>query len=178
MKFLSLLLVAVLACSSHDVAPRPKLDSASALPVHFASFGATLDSTPPPVRVSYVMDAYNVAVAGDSLKVVLTWTQPTDGLGNADSTVSIMHISKPIRFYGDTTLRGAGTRIRRRYNTALADSFKLKKPVLSDSAVFTGDSIFQCRKGLCSVPGSWAFKYVRTAVPPPMTLLKIVHDSF
>jgi len=140
----------------------------------------TATVAPPPVQLSWAPDAYNVTIAGDSLKIALSWTQPKDSLGVADSTVYIMHVSKNFKFYGiDTVTRIANTRIRRKFGTAgLADSFKLKKPAYGDSVNVIGDSIYQCRGGKCSVPGAWAFAYIRTAVPPPMTLIKIVHDSF
>jgi hypothetical protein len=128
--------------------------------------------------LSYVVDAYNVTIAGDSLKFALFWTQPADSLGRADSTVYIVHVSKATRFYSDTLTRAAGVRIRRRFLGATADSFKVRKPAYGDSVVVTGDTIFQCRGGACSVPGSFAISYVRRTVPPPMTIVRIVHDSF
>ena len=131
-----------------------------------------------PPKLYYVVDAYNVTIAGDSLKFALFWTQPADSLGRADSTVYVVHVSKATRFYSDTLTRAAGTRIRRRFTGATADSFKLKKPAYGDSVVVTGDTIFQCRGGACSVPGSFALRYVRRAVPPPMTVVRVVHDSF
>jgi hypothetical protein len=175
-----ILLVALAACAPHDTAPRPdSIAPPTVMPLyHSASYAAIFDSAPPTPQPYYAYDAYNVTIAGDSLKVVLVWTQPTDGLGVADSTVDIFHVTKAIRFYNDTALRNANTRVRRRYATSLSDSFKLARPSLGDSVLFSGDSIFQCRKGQCSVPGSWAFKYIRTATPPPMTVIKIVHDSF
>lgn len=133
---------------------------------------------PPPVELAWAPDAYNVTVAGDSLKLTLSWTQPKDSLGVQDSTIYVMHVSKVTKFYSDTITRAANARIRRRFTAALADSFKLKKPAYGDSVIVTGDSIYQCRGGKCSVPGAWGFKYIRTSVPPPMTLIKIVHDSF
>ena len=131
-----------------------------------------------PPKLYYVVDAYNVTIAGDSLKFALFWTQPADSLGRADSTVYVVHVSKATRFYSDTLTRAAGTRIRRRFAGATADSFKLRKPAYGDSVVITGDTIFQCRGGACSVPGSFALRYVRRAVPPPMTVVRVVHDSF
>lgn len=148
------------------------------IPLLLAAALLFTEQAPPPTKLYASYDAYNVTIAGDSLKVVFSWDQPQDGLGNADSTINIMHVSKDFRYYNDTTLRKAGTRQKRRYNTSLADSFKMRRPALADSVSVQGDSIFQCRKGLCSIPGSYAFKYVRTAVPPPMTIIKIVHDSF
>jgi hypothetical protein len=129
-------------------------------------------------RLSYAVDAYNVTIAGDSLKFALFWTQPADSLGRADSTVYVAHVSKATRFYSDTVTRAAGARIRRRFLGATADSFKLKRPAYGDSVVVTGDTIFQCRGGACSVPGSFAVTYVRRSVPPPMTIVRIVQDSF
>lgn len=115
---------------------------------------------------------------GDSLKVKMEWTQPTDGLGNADSTLYRLKLSKPWKFYGDTVLRSANSFVRRKRTTQTSDSLKLALAV-GDSVAFTADSIRQCRKGVCSVPGSAAFLYNRNVAPPPaMTFLKVTTDSF
>jgi hypothetical protein len=116
---------------------------------------------------------------GDSLKVKLEWTQPTDGQGVADSTLYRLKLTKPWRFYSDTLIRPAGSFVKRKRTTQTADSLKLLLAVAGDSVDFTADSIRQCRKGVCSVPGSAAFHYVRNVNPPPsMTFLRVTTDSF
>ena len=116
---------------------------------------------------------------GDSLKVKLEWTQPTDGQGVADSTLYRLKLTKPWRFYSDTLLRPAGSFVKRKRTTQTTDSLKLLLAVAGDSVDFTADSIRQCRKGVCSVPGSAAFRYKRNINPPPaMTFLRVTTDSF
>lgn len=114
----------------------------------------------------------------DSLKVKFSWAQPSDGLGNADSTTFRLRLSKPWRTYASTTTKSAGTWYHVSHTTAeLADSLKLALGTPGDSVIFDADSIRQCRKGACSIPGSASFRYVRPVNPPPMTFLQIVTDS-
>jgi len=121
----------------------------------------------------------SVAFAGgDSMKVKLTWTQPTDGFGVVDSTLYRIKISKAWKWYGDTLLRAANTWVRRKRTTQLSDSLKLSRGLPGDSVVFNADSIRQCRKGACSVPGSAAFRDIRPINPPAPMTVQVVTDSF
>lgn len=114
----------------------------------------------------------------DSMKVKLIWSQPTDGFGNADSILYRIKVNKAWRFYGDTVDRQVNVWVRRRRTTQLVDSLKLARGVPGDTVNFQADSIRQCRKGVCSVPGSAAFQSVRPLNPPPPTSFTVVTDSF
>lgn len=117
--------------------------------------------------------------AFDSVKVKFDWQQPQDGKGNADSTLFRLRLSKPWRTYASATVKNAGTWYRVSHTgSELSDSLKLALTTPGDSVVFDADSIRQCRRGVCSVPGSASFRYVRPDNPPPMTFLRVVTDSF
>ena len=124
------------------------------------------------------MKVSNVVVANDSLKVKLNWTQPTDGFGNADSTLYRIKVNKPWVLYGDTVIRAANTWVRRKRTTQLSDSLKLSRGLPGDTIQFNADSIRQCRKGACSVPGSAAFQSIRPINPPTPVTFQVVTDSF
>lgn len=116
--------------------------------------------------------------AFDSLRVVVLWTHPADSLGLEDSTVFRIKATKAIRFMGGGTV-AAGTWKRRNWsNKTLADTFKVLRPAIGDSVIFTADSITQFRKGAGSVPGSAAWGYQRSAAPPAMTFIRVTTDSF
>lgn len=118
-------------------------------------------------------------VVGDSLKIRVDWTQPTDGKGNADSTTYRFKLSKPWKWYADTVVRAANTWVKRKRAAQLSDSLRLLLPVEGDSVLVQADSVRQCRKAVCSVPGSFAFRFDRSpAAPPPMTFVRVVTDSF
>jgi len=115
---------------------------------------------------------------GESLRVVVAWGHPTDGLGNEDSTVFRIKSSNTIRFTGGGTLTPDTWRLRKHLPTKLADTFKLLTPPIGDSVFFNSDSIRQCRQNKCSVPGTAAWGYHRTTAPPAMTFIKVSVDSF
>jgi hypothetical protein len=116
--------------------------------------------------------------AGESLRVVVAWGHPTDGLGNEDSTTFRIKASNTIRFTGGGTLTPDTWRLRKHLPTRLADTFRLLKPPIGDSVLFAADSIRQCRQNKCSVPGSSAWGYFRTVAPPSFTFIKVSVDSF
>lgn len=118
------------------------------------------------------------SVAGDSLRVVVIWSHPTDGNGNEDSTTFRIRATKPVVF----TTGGSGsvnTWKRRVWSSDhLADTLKLLKPAIGDSVIFTSDSIRQWRKNSGSIPGSAGWGYRRSAAPPAITFIKTTIDSF
>lgn len=116
--------------------------------------------------------------AFDSLRVVVIWDHPSDGLGNEDSTFFRIRATRTLRFMGGGSVAPETWRRRRWLTTTTADTFKALRPAVGDSIIFTADSIVQCRKGECSVPGSAAWGYKRTAKPPAMTFIKVTTDSF
>lgn len=135
----------------------------------------------PPVTLThpFVTITGDIPAPFDSLRVVMQWEQPTDGGGNADSTVFNFKSTKSGIFQRGNFALVAGTKARRKFGaTIAADTFKLAKPAIGDSVIFTVDTIFQCRKGACSVPGSAAWGYIRSAAPPSMTFIKVSVDSF
>lgn len=135
----------------------------------------------PPIVLThpFVTIAGEYTAPGDSLRVIMQWEQPKDGLGNADSTIFTFASTKSGVFQRANFQLAANVKARRKFGpTVLADTFKLLKPAIGDSVIFTVDTIYQCRKGACSVPGSAAWGYVRTAAPPSMTFIKVSVDSF
>jgi hypothetical protein len=107
-------------------------------------------------------------LTSDSLRFVVAWKQPTDGMGNADSTVFRIVITKDSRWYAkDSVVITASTNQRRRYTTQLADSLKMAKPAMGDSVSVTISGFIQCRKGDCSNPGGAAAGYRTTWAPVP-----------
>lgn len=139
----------------------------------FGCVAAAIAAATPPTVVSAE------AVAFDSVKVKFEWQQPQDGRGNADSTLFRVRVSKPWRTYASTTVKNAATWYRIVHGSnELADSLKLALTTIGDSVIFEADSIRQCRRGVCSVPGSASFRYVRPDNPPPMTFLRVITDSF
>lgn len=141
------------------------------------SLGLVGFSRPKPKPLNPHLTATPVAL-NDSLKVKLVWTQPTDGFGNADSITYRLKISKPWIIYGDTIVRQVNVWVKRKRTTQLADSLKLSRGLPGDTVTFQADSIRQCRKGVCSVPGSAAFQSIRPLNPPPPTSFQVVTDSF
>lgn len=118
-------------------------------------------------------------MAFDSLRVVMAWRHPTDGLGNEDSTVFKFRSTKAGVFQRGNFAVAANTKVRRKFNaTVQADTFKMLKPAVGDSVMFNVDTIFQCRRGLCATPGSAAWGYKRDATPPAMTFIRVSVDSF
>src|SRR5688572_28503444 len=89
--------------------------------------------------------------AFDSLRVIVNWSHPTDGLGNEDSTTFRIKASKTLRFSGGGTVTPDTWRYRKHLPTRLADTFRIAFPV-GDSVLFNADSIRQCRGGKCSAP--------------------------
>ncbi len=135
--------------------------------------GFTGATPPPPSLPSYTFaEPYSGAVTGDSLKVVVLWTQTPDSaqFGKIDSTVYKLRSSKPAVFYGGTAFP-ANTDVRHvKDAVSFADSFKLARPAPGDSAVFQVKGFVQCRKGDCSVPGGAGFQYRSTFAPPAATV--------
>lgn len=124
---------------------------------------------------------YTGSFVGESLRVIMQWRHPTDGGGNADSTVFHFRASKAGIFARGNFALAANVEARRKFNaTVLADTFKLLKPALGDSVRFTVDTLFQCRQNACSAPGSGAttWGYFRSPAPPSMTFTRITVDSF
>lgn len=117
-------------------------------------------------------------VAFDSLRVVVIWDHPTDGAGNEDSTFYRIRATRRIQFQVGGAVAPETWKRRRWSNTTLADTFKVLRPAVGDSVMFTADSISQCRMGQCSTPGSAGWGYRRSAAPPPMTFIRMVTDSF
>lgn len=114
--------------------------------------------------------------AFDTLRVVVSWAHPTDGLGVEDSTTFRIKASKAIRFTGGGTVAADVWRYRKSLASRTADTFKVHLPV-GDSVFFEADSIRQCRGGKCSVPGNAVFGFKRTTAPPAMTFIQIQIDS-
>lgn len=117
-------------------------------------------------------------VVNDSLRVVVMWGHPSDGLGNEDSTLFRIKASKPIRFMGGGTAAADQWKNRMGRTARTADTFKVAMPALGDSIMWQADSIRQCRMNACSVPGSAGWGYLRSAAPPAMTFIRIATDSF
>lgn len=114
----------------------------------------------------------------DSLRVVVSWTHPTDGGGNEDSTFFRIKATRTIRFNGGGSVGPDAWRRRMGRTVTQADTFKVLRPAIGDSVLFTADSISQCRKNLCSTPGGAGWGYKRTAAPPAMTFIRVTVDSF
>lgn len=123
---------------------------------------------PSPFPLTLAVDEWYGNAAGDSLKYVITWKQPTDSatLGKIDSTFYRFVSNKGVTFFGSSGLTTPGTGLRRTVK-GLGDSLKLVKPAVGDSATFQISNFQECRKGDCSVPGSAAWKYRRSYAPPP-----------
>lgn len=119
-----------------------------------------------------------VVLANDSLRVVVTWAEPADTFGVSDSTMFRIRASRTIRFMGGGTVAPETWRRRKHAAGKLADTFKVAMPGVGDSVMFRADSIQQCRRSACSVPGSAAWGYQRSAAPPAMTFIKVTVDSF
>lgn len=117
-------------------------------------------------------------MAGDSLRVVVAWEHPTDGGGLEDSTLFRIKASNTIRLSGGGTVTPDTWRRRRWSNKTTADTFRVLMPPLGDSILWKADSISQCRKGDCSVPGGAGWAYLRSAAPPSMTFIRVVTDTF
>jgi hypothetical protein len=117
-------------------------------------------------------------VALDSLRVVVGWTHPNDGGGNEDSTFFRIKATRTIRFMGGGTVAPDTWRRRMGRTATQADTFKILRPAIGDSVIFTADSISQCRLNQCSAPGSASWGYKRTAAPPSMTFIRVTTDSF
>ncbi len=117
-------------------------------------------------------------VALDSLRVIVAWTHPNDGGGNEDSTFFRIKATRTIRFMGGGTVAPDTYRRRMGRTVTQADTFKILRPVIGDSVIFTADSISQCRMNQCSAPGSASWGYKRTAAPPSMTFIRVTTDSF
>jgi hypothetical protein len=170
MKFLKhlwmLLLVVLIAAAS---------PSRSAEPVELVG----LENAPiVHIGPSPLVDITADLVAFDSLRVVVTWQHPVDSLGNEDSTSFRIKATKTIRFNGGGSVSAGAWRKRTFGPTKLADTFKVSRPLVGDSVVFTADSIVQFRAGEMSVPGSASWGYKRTAKVPAMTFDRITVDSF
>jgi hypothetical protein len=116
--------------------------------------------------------------AGDSLRVTVNWSNQPDSLGVQDSTVFRLRVTKAFRLANSNTVAANTWRRRRHLPGTTADTFRLAKPAVGDSIIFTADSITQCRRNMCSVPGSAAWGYHRTAAPPAMTFVRVSVDSF
>lgn len=106
------------------------------------------------------------SMVGDSLKEVVSWKQPSDTIeaGKVDSTIIVFRVSKPAVYYSGGAIV-ANVNSRRVYTAELADSFKLARPALADTATFRVVSFIQCRRGLCSLPGSAAWKHIHDYTP-------------
>lgn len=144
-----------------------------------ASVVFNFDNPPVTLTHPFVTITGDIPAPFDSLRVVMQWEQPTDGGGNADSTIFNFSSTKPVLFQRANFQLAANTKARRKFSGAvIADTFKLAKPAIGDSVIFTVDTIFQCRKGACSVPGSAGWGYRRSAAPPSMTFIKVTVDSF
>lgn len=138
---------------------------------------AAIGQAPPPAQMWYTWGFVPEPawLAGDSLKVVLSWKQPADTVaaGKVDSTVYVIRPSKPIAFYSGQA-GAANVNTRRSFPAGvLSDSFKLARPALMDSVTFRGTGFVQCRKvgagGGCSLPGAFAFSNVHDFTPQPTT---------
>lgn len=107
--------------------------------------------------------------AGDSLKVAIVWTEPTDSatLGKADSTTYTLRVSKAAVFWGGKTIAANIDVPRRVLAGVTGDSLKTKLPVVGDSVDIQIKNFRQCRKGDCSIAGSAAARWKRTNAPPP-----------
>jgi hypothetical protein len=114
----------------------------------------------------------------DSLRIVVIWTHPADGLGNEDSTFYRIRATRRIQFQTGGAVAPETWKRRRWAANTVADTFKVLRPAIGDSVMFTADSITQCRMGQCSVPGSAAWGYQRSAAPPSMTFIRVSTDSF
>lgn len=181
-----LFLLAVLTACSTD---RPPADTASVAPAralfHAAAFTGTstdplpgLENAPIVYRAQPPLTNITATVAFDSLRVIVEWSHPTDGLGEEDSTVFNIKASKAIRFSGGGSVAPNTYRRRKHLASRTADTFRVTMPALGDSVIWQADSIRQCRQGACSVPGSAAWGYLRSAAPPSMTFIRVITDSF
>lgn len=153
------------------------------LPLTDAPVAIIWDKLPPPpapesVTVVGKYPAIVASIVGDSLRVTVSWGHPIDGLGIEDSTVFRIRATRTLRFMGGGSVAPETWRRRKWLTATTADTFKLLKPAIGDSVLFSADSITQCRKGACGVPGSAGWGYFRNAAPPAMTFIKVSVDSF
>lgn len=135
----------------------------------FSLLLASAATLPTPFPLTLHVDEWYGNAAGDSLKYVVTWKQPADSAiaGKIDSTFYRFVSNKGVTFFGSTGVTTPDQGLRRTVKPGLADSLKLVKPAIGDSAVFQISNFTECRKGDCSIPGSAAWKYKRSFAPPP-----------